>query len=336
MDQRIPKSPPHISKLVNQNGPTWSVMIPAYNCIQYIEDTIRSVLVQDPGETSMQIEVVDDCSTDGNVEQIVNSIGKGRVKYHRHPSNIGSLRNFESCINRSKGTFIHILHADDKVEPGFYDEIFSLFQDHPTSGAAFTNYSYMDAGGQQLLTETKLPENRGIVNDLLYKLAKQQVIQPPAIVVKRSVYEEIGSFYAVHFGEDWEMWTRISSKYPVAYSPFKLATYRVGQYSGISFESFLAARNIHDIKIVIDIIQSYLPSEQRKAIKNHSLQVVSIHSLKVANGLLSYNRSAALKQAVHAYLLCPNLKTTFWFSRFLMMYVSYFKNLQKLYNSKFK
>jgi glycosyltransferase involved in cell wall biosynthesis len=336
MDQRIPNTPPQISKRSNQNGPTWSVMIPAYNSIRFIEDTIRSVLIQDPGESLMQIEVIDDCSTDGNVEEVVNTIGKGRVKYHRHPSNIGSLRNFESCINRSRGTFVHILHADDKVELGFYDEIFSLFQDHPTSGAAFTNYSYMDAGGQRLTTETKLQETRGIVDDLLYKLAAQQVIQPPAIVVKRSVYEDIGGFYAVHFGEDWEMWTRISSKYPVAYSPSKLASYRVGQNSGISFESFLEARNIHDIKIVIDIIQSYLPFERRKAIKNQSLLVVSIHSLRVANGLLSVKRSSALKKAVHAYLLCPNLKTTYWFSRFLLMYLSYFKNLQKLYKSKFK
>jgi glycosyltransferase involved in cell wall biosynthesis len=336
MDQRIPQSPPKISKLEDQDGPVWSVMIPAYNCIQFIEHSIRSVLVQDPGESLMQIEVMDDCSTDGNVEQVVNNIGKGRVKYHRHQSNIGSLRNFESCINRAKGTFVHILHADDKVEPGFYEEIFSLFQAYPASGAAFTNYSYMDAGGKQLLMDSKLQEKRGVVNDLLFKLAERQVIQPPAIVVKRSVYEEIGSFYAVHFGEDWEMWTRISSRYPVAYSPCKLASYRVGQNSGISFESFLEARNIHDIKIVIGIIQSYLPIDRRKAIKSQSLNIVSIHSLRVANGLLAINRTSAIKQATRAYLLCPNLETTYWFLRFLLMYIFYFKNLQKLYQSKIK
>jgi hypothetical protein len=47
------------------------------------------------------------------------------------------------------------------------------------------------------------------------------LLQPPAIVVKH-YYETLGGFFAVHFGEDWEMWTRIASKFPT-YSPKYLA-----------------------------------------------------------------------------------------------------------------
>ena len=44
--------------------PKWSVMIPAYNCARFLAATLESVLAQDPGPAQMQIEVVDDCSSD--------------------------------------------------------------------------------------------------------------------------------------------------------------------------------------------------------------------------------------------------------------------------------
>jgi glycosyltransferase involved in cell wall biosynthesis len=40
--------------------PLWSVMIPTYNCADYLRETLASVLAQDPGPEEMQIEVVDD------------------------------------------------------------------------------------------------------------------------------------------------------------------------------------------------------------------------------------------------------------------------------------
>ena len=44
--------------------PFWSVMIPTYNCGDYLRRTLESVLCQDPGPDKMQIDVVDGCSTE--------------------------------------------------------------------------------------------------------------------------------------------------------------------------------------------------------------------------------------------------------------------------------
>ena len=51
-------------------------MIPTYNCSKYLKQALESVLIQDPGIEKMQIEVVDDNSTDENVEELVNAIGR--------------------------------------------------------------------------------------------------------------------------------------------------------------------------------------------------------------------------------------------------------------------
>src|SRR5215204_402078 len=93
--------------------PLWSVMIPSYNCARSLPETLESVLLQDPGPRAMQIEVVDDCSTEGDPEALVMELGRGRVSYFRQPENIGHSRNFNTCLQRSRGHLVHLLHGDD-------------------------------------------------------------------------------------------------------------------------------------------------------------------------------------------------------------------------------
>ena len=121
---RTPQQPPVIQPVeTDEPRPLFSVMIPAYNCVHYLGHTIQSVLSQALPEAEMQIEVIDDASTDGDVAALVAQIGKGRVGYYRQPENSGSLRNFETCINRAKGHYVHILHGDDFVIDGFFERM---------------------------------------------------------------------------------------------------------------------------------------------------------------------------------------------------------------------
>ncbi len=270
MKNRIPQKPPLISVLPHHiNRPIWSVMIPAYNCSHYLIDNIRSVLVQDPGPAYMQIEVVDDFSTDADVESIVLEVGKGRVSYYRQPENVGSLRNFETCINRATGNYIHLLHGDDQVLNGFYIEIENLFRAFPEAGAAFTGFTFVDENNLRLYDNQELSNEPGLLKNWLPKIARTQLIQPPAMVVKRSVYEKLGSFYAVHYGEDWEMWVRIAAHYAVAHSPKLLALYRVHQ-NNITSRYFLTGQSITDVLKVLDLIQEFLPVSERAQAKRYT------------------------------------------------------------------
>jgi glycosyltransferase involved in cell wall biosynthesis len=268
MNERIPQHPPEIKPVPDQiRRPLWSVMIPAYNCSQYLAENIRSVLEQDPGEEIMQIEVVDDCSTDADVESLVKKIGDGRVGYHRQPKNVGSLRNFETCLNRATGQFIHLLHGDDQVKSGFYSEIEQVFRSFPEAGAAFTGFTFVDEQNQRLYDNKELLYEPGLLKNWLIEIARSQLIQPPAMVVKRSVYEKLGGFFGVHYGEDWEMWVRIAANYPVAHSPKKLALYRVHQ-NNITSRYFLSGQSMTDVLKVVDMIQKYLPPGERAGAKH--------------------------------------------------------------------
>lgn len=95
------------------------------------------------------------------------------------------------------------MHGDDRVEQGFYEEIKALFTSHTEAGAVYTNYSYINGKSEKLYPIRPELKEAGIIKNFLLKIASNQTIQPPSIVVKRVVYETLGGFYGVHYAEDW-------------------------------------------------------------------------------------------------------------------------------------
>ena len=60
------------------NNPTVSVIIPTYNRVHFLGETIQSVLNQTYQD--FELIIADDGSTD-NTEQLVKSFGSDRIKY---------------------------------------------------------------------------------------------------------------------------------------------------------------------------------------------------------------------------------------------------------------
>ncbi|WP_044625209.1 glycosyltransferase family 2 protein [Neotamlana nanhaiensis] len=289
--ERIPKSPPKIASIKdNLHRPLWSVMIPTYNCSQYLPETINSVLQQDLGKDNMQIEVIDDYSTDEDIEKLVKTIGNGRINFYRQKTNVGSLRNFETCINRARGKYIHILHGDDRVKKGYYHTITQLFEKYPNAGAAYTAWDYITSDGK-FSHESRIEANETcILDNWLYKLAEHPRLQYAAITVKREVYEKLGSFYIAHYGEDWEMWARIAKHYPTAYTPKFLAEYREHENS-ITWQSYKNGQNIRDLAKVTSVIVSYLPKKDQPSMLRTSRRIYIHWILGVIHNMWVLERS---------------------------------------------
>lgn len=295
----IPTSPPQIAPLQGiHHRPTWSVMIPVHNCAIYLRDTLSSVLAQGIPETEMQIEVVDDASTDADIEKLVAEVGQGRIKYFRQAQNIGSLRNFETCINRSKGKLVHLLHGDDKVRPGYYTRIKQLFERFPTAGAAFSGYCSINEQGQVVSQKNPEMKQDGILSDWLARIGEKQLIQYAAMTVRREVYEQLGAFYGVNYGEDWEMWVRIARHYPTAYTPLTLAEYRQHTTS-ITNSKFLKGEHLQDLYKAMLLIQDHLPENQKHSILQNSKKYYATYALNIAARLW---HSLHNKQLVEAHI----------------------------------
>jgi glycosyltransferase involved in cell wall biosynthesis len=307
---RIPYQPPKVNPVPKGIArPQWSVMIPVYNCSRYLSETLKSVMMQALPETEMEIEVVDDCSTDDNVAQIVERVGKGRIKYFKQPHNVGSLWNFHTCITRARGYFIHLLHGDDRLRNGFYKYFNRFFSIHRDVGAAFCRYAYVDDRGNFLYYQKAEMDHEGVLPDWLSTLGERQRIQYVSIVVKREVYETLGTFYGVEYGEDWEMWIRIASRYKMGYIPTVLAEYRRHDNS-ISGKSFLTGKNMQELATVMENIQGYLPLEKRERVGRTSKKFYAHYAVKTANALWKKfrHKSGAVAQVREAWRMSRDVK----------------------------
>jgi glycosyltransferase involved in cell wall biosynthesis len=251
--------------------PLWSVMIPTYNCADYLRETLASVLAQDPGRDIMQIEVVDDGSTKDNPEAVVREIGGDRVKFFRQSQNVGHIKNFDTCLQHAQGKLIHLLHGDDLVLPGFYENMQLAFDKNKEIGAAFCRHIFADdCGNWQHISVLEQPTS-GILHNWLEKIIVNHPIQTPSMVVRRNTYEKLGGFdYRLSCAEDWEMWMRIAMHFPIWYEIKPLAVYRM-RGTSLSANAFCSGENAKNAYRAIEILQSHLYNSKISQDKSNML-----------------------------------------------------------------
>jgi GT2 family glycosyltransferase len=284
--------------------PLWSVMIPTYNCASYLRETLESVLAQDPGPERMQIEVVDDGSVD-DPGAVVEEVGRGRVGFHRRPTNGGHVANFNSCIQRARGHLVHVLHGDDMVREGFYAEMERAFTTRPEIGAAFCRTITMDERG---VWGTLMPVHHvetGLLPDAAEALAVRQRITPAAVVVRRSVYEELGGFddrFSCS-GEDWEMWVRIAASFPIWYGVKPLALYRKHGNS-LTGRWKMSGDNVRDTRLAIDIFGAHLPADRAAHVTRRAKEETGLWAIRTAEHLLRRGEARAALNQIREGLRC--------------------------------
>ncbi len=289
----IPPVPPGIHR------PLWSVMIPTYNCAEFLHETLTSVLAQDPGPEIMQIEVVDDCSTKDEPEAVVRELGRGRVGFYRQPQNVGHIKNFETCLQRSYGQLVHLLHGDDCIRDGFYCKLQTAFEKHPEIGAAFCRFICMDEYSNWHFIGSLIESKSCILSNWLERIATKNYLQTPAMVVRREVYEKLGGFdrRIRYWGEDWEMWVRIAAHYPVWFEVEPLAIYRDSHGASLTKRSVRTGENVQDIRMAVEICKSYLPQSEVSKLSLRAREFWALYALGDSEKLIAAgDLSGALAQ----------------------------------------
>jgi len=260
------KPPPSIRPVdASSPRPLWSVMIPTYNPdARLLEETLRSVLDQDPGPETMQIGIVDDASPAApDLESLAERLAPGRVEVIRQPQNGGMAATWNACIERARGRWVHILHQDDLALPGFYRRLGEAVEAHPQLGGAYTQHYLIDEAGKREWLMSQNPAKKpGIVEDWVQLVFIELSFQTPSIVVKREAYERLGGFRSdMRYALDWDMWKRLAAAYPIWYDPEPLACYR-RHGRGASMDFFATGGNMQEVRLSIDLARDYLPGEQ--------------------------------------------------------------------------
>ncbi len=277
----------------------WSVMIPAYNCAELLERTIESVLASDLGPDVMHIEVVDDGSNDD--PQAVVARFNNRVRFWRQPSNVGAINNFNTCIDRSRGEYLHILHGDDIVKPGFYEAAQHAFGQG--AGAFVCRAEHIDENDVKLRT-TRSEQPSGLWLEVLERLTVSNRVVAACIAMRRSVYEDVGGFStALPHAADWEMWTRVAAGHPVWFEDRVLGQYR--EHAGQDTSGrVLNGENIRERRAAIDLLGAYVNSDDWPMRRRKALGYSALYAVRTAAGLARSGEASGAAAQVRESLLC--------------------------------
>ncbi len=200
--------------------PKVSVIIPAYNAMTYLPETIKSVAKQT--FTDFEVLIVDDGSSDRIVEW-ADSVIDDRIKLISQPNQgVSSARN--TAIDKSSAEYIAFLDADDLWDAKKLEKQVQFLDDNPSVGLVATWMILTDEQGKNL-SEVKIDFPQGNV--------KKEIIEVGLIpcgsipMVRRSCFEKAGLFDpTLRFGEDWEMWARIAMNYDFGLIKELLVYYR--------------------------------------------------------------------------------------------------------------
>jgi glycosyltransferase involved in cell wall biosynthesis len=203
--------------------PKVSVIIPTHNRAGLLRQAIASVLRQSFHD--FEIIVVDDASTD-ETRAAIASQADVRIRYFRHDKNRGGSASRNAGIAHATGEYIAFLDDDDCWLPEkLAAQVRLLDRCPPKVGAVYTGYVRIDieTGGNIAVV---LAEKRG---DIYAELRAQNWVGTPStVVVRRECFDRAGLFdEKLKFGEDYDLWIRISRDYHFEFINEPLVRYAV-------------------------------------------------------------------------------------------------------------
>ena len=198
-----------------------SVVIPAYNAMAYLPQTVANVLEQT--YTDFEVIVVNDGSTD-NIEEWIAQISDLRVKLVSQ-TNLGLAGARNTGIRESQGEYLAFLDADDLWESTKLAKQVRVLDSHPEVGLVYTWVAYVDEQGN---STGRVVSNQQ-EGDVWQELTKGNLVECGSVaMVRRQSLEKCGVFDCNlgSFVEDWDMWLRIADRYEFKVVKEPLVYYR--------------------------------------------------------------------------------------------------------------
>lgn len=202
------------------DGAEWpliTVVTPTYNQGRFIEETIRSILLQ--GYPNLEYIIFDGGSTDETLEIIRKY--EPWISFWVSERDKGQSDAINKGFNRAHGDIIAWLNSDDTYLPDGMQNIALAFARDPEMGMIYGGCNIVDEEGR---LNTLYPSRDF---DLKILINAWNFIPQPATFFRRDVYKAVGEVdMNLHYSMDRDLWIRIGKQFKVGYITPLVATIR--------------------------------------------------------------------------------------------------------------
>ena len=175
--------------------PLVSIVIPAYNNAEYLDETMRSVLAQ----TYERIEVIvaDHSSTDDTLAVMKRYENDPRVTLLSTEAGGGALRNWNRVSQAATGEYLKLVCGDDIIRPELVERQVAALEAAPGSVLAATKRDIVDADGRPFVRGRGLGRLRGRVSGAAAARATVRAGtnifgEPACVLMRRDALESAG------------------------------------------------------------------------------------------------------------------------------------------------
>ncbi|MEW6531000.1 MAG: glycosyltransferase [Thermodesulfobacteriota bacterium] len=189
-----------------ERNPFISVIIPTYNRLELLKQTVDSVRAQTFRD--FELIVVDDGSTDGTGAWLE---GQSDLKpIYQANRGIASSRNAGAAIAR--GEWLALLDHDDLWARDKLEIQARFVQQEPHVALVAARHVRLGA------KVAKTRRGNWIEGDLFVKAFAESFIHTSSVIIRRDVFGQIGGFPTQYrFADEFDVWLKIAARYPIAY-----------------------------------------------------------------------------------------------------------------------
>ncbi len=256
-------------------APAISVILPTYNGLPYLKESVSSVLAQQ--FTNFEFIILDDCSTDGSWEYL-QSVTDNRIRLMRNNTNKGLFPNLNIMIRKSTAPLIKLWAQDDIMYSNCLETIVAFHATHPEVAFSYTGRDFIDESG----TITARHENDP-TPELIDKLLHAKIAfytgsiagNIANVTIRKTALDKVGLFNEeMKISGDFEMWVRLSLQGLVGF--IKPNVIQLRNHSGqlSRKEEYYYYHMKEDIAAYRILLNSINPAQQkagRRLLRRHKL-----------------------------------------------------------------
>lgn len=274
----------------------FSIVLPCYNRAQFIMATIRTVLQQE--YANWELIIVNDGSTD-ETETITKSISDARIKYVAIANGErGAARN--AGIKLANGDYVCFLDSDDQLLPHHLSTAVRFIESDPTVPVFHQAFEIRRENGKLLFASAL---KSGELNNALIR---NNVISPNGIFLRKDVISSnlFKPDRALAGTEDYELWLRIASNYPIKNNPV---------FTSILVDHDQRSMNEHDLDKLLNRIYLFLhvvenDSATREWLGSKYIEFRSWRFSYIAlHAALAKHRKISFKHLVKSVVIFPSI-----------------------------
>ena len=208
------------------DGSPWpgiSIVTPSYNQGQFIEETIRSVLLQ--GYPNLEYMIVDGGSSDESVD-IIKKYEQWLAYWVTEPDR-GQSHAVNKGLEVAEGEILAYLNSDDLYAPNCLTPVSNYFSTHPEAKMVYGDcYLINEAGDKFGSYPAEGYEN--FLDLVDYQYYGKLIIPQPTVFWRKEIIKTVGLLNENYeLAMDYEYWLRCAFKYNLHYINRYLACYRV-------------------------------------------------------------------------------------------------------------